>query len=330
MKCKRCGAQLRETDRICLNCGALVSSEENDLYDEINTDDEDLSIEDENDDKVYSEELDALLNSYRNENNSSSIPDYSSFETSNNKKNETNDFSSFKEDSISSYNNTFNNPAVKNESSNSEFDMDDLVKLSDNSNNDYYEDVDFTNKRKDIKLNSISIKLVFIIVGVVLLVIVLLLIVRFFITNKKHSEEFSIDKGKGEEEVKSKYSLVENPNYIKGKTWVCGSQLSNGELSGDTSTYFQYDFNDDGSYAMQYLNKENTYENGTYQISLEEITESQYVYKLTMIAYLNGGYKTRYNFVITTNKEGNKATHKLNNSISSCEEMNYFNNKARR
>ena len=40
--------------------------------------------------------------------------------------------------------------------------------------------------------------------------------------------------------------------------------------------------------------------------------------------------KTRYNFVITTNKEGNKATHKLNNSISSCEEMNYFNNKARR
>lgn len=329
MKCKRCGAQLRETDRICLNCGALVSSEEKDLYDEINNDEDDLSLEDENDEKGYSEELDALLNSYRNENKISSVPDYSSFDNANSK-NEVNDFSSFKEDSISSYNNTFNNPAAKNEIHDKDFDMEDLVKFSDNSGNDYDDDVDFSNKRKDIKLNSISLKLVFIIVGVVLLVIVLLLAVRFFITNKKHSEEYSIDKGKNEVEVKSKYSLTENPNYIKGKTWVCGSTLDNGELSGDTSTYFQYDFNNDGTYAMQYLNKENTYENGTYQVSLEEITDSQYVYKLTMIAYLNGGYKTRYNFVLTTNKEGNKGKHKLNNSLSSCEEMNFFNSKVKK
>ena len=83
MKCKKCGASLRETDAICLNCGTLVGNDnvsDNDLYDDINTDEEDFSDSD-SDDASYNKELDDLLNSYsiEDKNKNNDIPDYSSF-----------------------------------------------------------------------------------------------------------------------------------------------------------------------------------------------------------------------------------------------------------
>ena len=50
---------------------------------------------------------------------------------------------------------------------------------------------------------------------------------------------------------------------------------------------------------------------------------------ILLIANLNNGYKTKYTFTLTTNKEGTKATYKYNSSVSSCEEMEYYNNKYR-
>lgn len=343
MKCKRCGSQLKETDKICLNCGALVSNSENDLYDDINVDDEDESYLDDSDsDSNYNKELEDLLNSYRKEdktkNDSSSFPDYSNFNSVNDNKVNHNFNTNFSETSENYYNNNFNNPSISTGANKDiemeDYTVDDLISISDDNTYNSYDEYSTNNKNNsknkekkklNINLNFIPFKAIFIIAIVVFVVILGMLGYKYLDSKSSGTVDYEIDKN--ENKVTSKYSLKTNPNYIEGKTWVCGSSLEDGSLSNDVDTYFQYDFNKKNKYEMQFLNKSDTYENGTYGISLEDISNDHYTYKLTMLANLDGGYKTRYTFTLITNKEGTKATYKLNSTQSSCEEMEYFNNK---
>ena len=307
MKCKNCGAELRKSDKVCLNCGELVSSTEDDLYNDINIDEEDEY----QDGETYNKELVDLLNSYeQDKNNNTNI--------NNTSNNDYNNYSDFDESNDKSDNNELD-----------DYSLDNLVEFTDNYDNNDSEfdeysinNIDGDNKKS---ISIIPFKLVFIISIVVLLVIIILLGYKYIVSKKE--KDTTVEIKPNDEEITSKYSLTENPNYINNKTWVCGERLEDGSLTTDSSTYFQYDFNTDKSYARQFLTREDTYESGTYGLSLEEITDTTYTYKLTMIANLSGGYKTRYTFTLITNKEGTKATYKYNSTIFSCEEMDYYNNK---
>ena len=191
----------------------------------------------------------------------------------------------------------------------------------------YNSDVVFDDGNADKKsiLDIIPFKTIFIIAAIILVVIIGILIYRI-VTTKPKSTEFESHE-KEETEEKSKYSLTQNPNYILDKTWVCGGARSDGSLGNDYSTYFQYDFYKNGSYATKSVQRDDDYEDGSYSVSLEEISDDGYLYKVTLIANLNGGYKTKYFFTLKTNKEGTKATYKINSSTYACEEMDYFNNK---
>ena len=326
MKCKRCGTELRETDKICLNCGALVSTSTNDLYDDINKEDDDDVFTDEAEDESYNKELEDLLNSYQDKNKDdiNEIPDYSTFDDFDVTRENHNLGTNFNDNSVNNYNNNFNNPSVSTGSTGlDDYKLDDVIELNDDKD-DY---VSYKKEKKKFQISVIPFKIIFIIVAVVLVVIVGLLIFKFVSSKKATETEYEINNG--DKENTSKYSLQSNPNYITNKTWVCGTPLEDGSLTTDSSSYFQYDFNKDGTYATQIYNKPDTYESGKYSVSLEDISNDQYTYKLTMTANLNGGYKTRYTFTLITNKEGTKATYKLNSNVSSCEEMNYFNTKGK-
>ncbi len=317
MFCKKCGAKLKDTDKICLNCGSLVSETVNDLYADINKDEDDdidQFSDDSDSDTEYNAELEDLLNSYKKEDG----PDYSAFKSNENskEKNKSNNFNKDKSDM-------------------QEYTIDDLISIKDDDsyNKDY---TDFTivddneKKKRKFNFNNISIipfKIIFAI-GIIVMVIMLgILGYKYYKSNDGEELEYEIDRDNPV--VPSKYSLKTNPNYINGKTWVCGSSKEDGSLSDDIDTYFQYDFNKNNTYAMQYLNKKESYENGTFSVSLDDISNNMYTYKLTMVANLEGGYKTRYTFTLVTNKEGTKGTYRLNSSVYSCEEMEYFNNKNR-
>ena len=195
------------------------------------------------------------------------------------------------------------------------------------SKDSYNSDVVFDDGETEGKTvtDLIPFKTLFIIAAVILFIILGVLVYKVFI-NKPKSTSFDSDIKKDVED-KSKYSLTENPNYIKDKTWVCGGAKSDGSLGNDYSTYFQYDFYKNKSYATKSIQRDDDYEDGTYSVSLEEITDTGYVYKVTLVANLDGGYKTKYFFTLATNKDGTKGTYKINGSTYACEEMDYFNNK---
>ncbi len=344
MKCKKCGADLSENDKICLNCGFVVGSSVNDLYDDINTsDDEDDYVDDSENDSAYNKELDDLLNSYKKDDKKKKkelveeniVPDYSSFKNINDTKTNHNMNTDYSDNSINNYNNNFNNASISTSNNDSGIDnlsINELVSFTDssskntmNSNSSYDEDEDDYKEKKKLNISIVPFKIVFFIALIVLIIVLCLFGYKYYKSRKSETVDYEINKNDGVSA--SKYSLTNNPNYISGKTWVCGSSLDDGNLSNDSSTYFQYDFNEDKSYATQYYNKPDTYESGTYSISLEEIGDNTYTYKMTMIARLNDGYKTRYIFTLVTNKEGTKGTYKMNSKVYSCEEMNYHNNK---
>ena len=180
-------------------------------------------------------------------------------------------------------------------------------------------------KKKSRSVNKDSFRIVpYIMLGVL---VVIVLVLGFKVISSMLGKSSTFNKDPEGLKVKSKYDLKTNPNYITGKTWVCGDPDDNFELSQDVNTFFQYDFDADNTYAVQYFTNRDVYEDGQYGISLEEIADDNYTYKITVIASLNAGYKTRYNFYIITNKEGTKATYKMNDTKYPCEEMNYYNSK---
>ncbi len=282
-KCKNCGAELKETDKICLNCGRLVSYD--DLYDEINFEDESSSQDDD-----LNKELDDLLDSYNINDNKEDL-------AVNNEEDE------LEEDP------TTNNFEYEDYTEDDNIDLDD-------------EDKD-TNKL--FNLNELPFKKIIIIAGAVLIVLGGIFGFKFLFGKTTNEADYQINND--ELQNKSKYSLTKNPNYIKNYTWVCGESLEDGSLTNNMDTYFQFDFNKNGTYARQFVKDKNTYEDGKYSVSLEDISNDQYTYKIIMIANISGGYQTRYTFTLTTNKEGTKAVYKYNTDISSCEEMNYYNSK---
>lgn len=198
---------------------------------------------------------------------------------------------------------------------------------ADYSKDSYNSDVVFDDGESQGKsiTDIIPFKTLFIIAAIILFIILGVLIYKV-VSNKPKSTSFDSDIKKDTED-KSKYSLTQNPNYIKDKTWVCGGARSDGSLGNDYSTYFQYDFYKNKSYATKSIQRDDDYEDGTYSVSLEEITDTGYVYKVTLVANLDGGYKTKYFFTLTTNKDGTKGTYKINGNTYACEEMDYFNNK---
>ena len=205
--------------------------------------------------------------------------------------------------------------------------VDVTVGTDDYTKDSYNSDVVFDDGETNGKtiMDIIPFKTIFIIAAVILFIILAVLVYKV-VTNKPKSTTFDSDVTK-ETGEKSKYSLTTNPNYIKDKTWVCGGAKSDGSLGSDYSTYFQYDFYKNKTYATKSIQRDDDYEDGTYSVSLEEITDTGYVYKVTLVANLDGGYKTKYFFTLTTNKEGTKGTYKINGSTYACEEMDYFNNK---
>ncbi len=198
---------------------------------------------------------------------------------------------------------------------------------NDYNNDSYNSDVVFDDGDTEGKniTDIIPFKTIFIIAAVILFVILAVLVYKV-VTNKHKSTSFDSDVNKQTSE-ESKYSLTKNPNYIKDKTWVCGGAKSDGSLGNDYSTYFQYDFYKNNTYATKSIQRDDDYEDGSYAVSLEEITDTGYVYKVTLVANLDGGYKTKYFFTLTTNKDGTKGTYKINSNTYACEEMDYFNNK---
>lgn len=325
MKCKKCGADLKETDKICLNCGTLVSSDVDELYDEINREDDE-----EQEDSEYENELDQLLNSYntttkeekKKKEKEEDAPDYSEFDELNENKEEKVRKTTYNSKSNSDYEEDYSNPyddelEVQDDYSYSD---DDII-FDDNSGNNY------DGKITNFSLKKIPFKLVLVLVGVVLLIIIIILIYKFVGGSRDKSAEYNSDSSKKDTTETSKYSLTDNPNYIKGKTWVCGDSLANGSLTNDRNSYFQYDFHTNGSYAMKYLEREGAAETGTYTVSLEQITDTTYVYKVSLVANLDSGYKTKYYVTFTTNADGNTSKYKFNSNNSVCEEKDYFNNK---
>lgn len=361
MKCRKCNAELRDTDKICLNCGTLVKSSSEDLYADINVDDEDEDVFDEESENKYSNELDQLLNSYHQDqqsvNMTSDFPDYSSFAELNENKDLIKNEKATKDESFD--NSLSNNTSIEDTSSEElpEYTIDNLVTLTSTKkkNNKKEEkpkvkqtkeiktkvkkentkkvsqkkitNKSFTTTRSDFSLSLIPFKVIFIIALVILLVLLSIFVYKLLNGNiKKVKHEIKND----ETLITSKYSLTENPNYINGRTWVCGDADSNGELTLDTKSYFQYDFNLDNTYATEVLNSPDTLEYGRYGVSLEEISDNKYTYKVTLIATLDNSYKTRYSFTLVTNKEGTKGTYKLNGKTSVCEEMEYYNSKVKK
>ena len=327
MKCKKCGAPLKDTDAICLSCGTLVGNDDNDLYDEINTDEDDFNDSDSDNDSAYNKELDDLLNSYNIEdkNKNNEIPDYSSFNSfeDNNTTEE--------EDQIVIDNNPFFN-GVEDENVSTggdgleDYTIDNLIDFRDTGSSYAYDNKKEKKEKKKFELNLsvIPFKVVFIVALVVLIIILCIFGYKFLSGFKSEKVDYEIDKDNNQ--VTSKLSLKTNPNYIENHTWVCGTMV-NGELTLDRSTYFQYDFNKKNRYARQFLDRPDTYEDGTYGVSLEDNSNDRYLYKLYMIANLDGGYKTKYTFTLNVNKEGTKAIYKYNSAEFACEEMNFYNSK---
>lgn len=392
MKCKKCGNELRETDKICLNCGTLINMPVKDLYDDINKDDDDIlddmetdDLDDANDLK-YSQELDALLNSYspdtkeKNrkvtlEDNNDSGPNYSLFNELNenddyrNRKNtmpfKETDNNKYYDDSDNSYNNSNNlkekhNKFIRDEfeerdnnlindnyipnydsynTNNSmstqldHYDVKDLIKLTDNENN-YNENVQFVKQKRNFHIGNITFKVVFIVASIILLIILLLLGYKFIKSNLPKVGGFNIGREEDNNVVESKYNLEEYPNYIAGHSWICGAAESDWSLTADTSTYRQYDFGTKGTYltrefkTLEDSTNNSTYvlDSGTYGLSLDDISNDLYTYKITSIANLPGGYKTQYTYTIVTNKEGTKALYKINSNVLACEELSYYKN----
>ena len=350
MKCRKCGNELSDIDTICLNCGTLVNRSANDLYDDINRDDEDEKTDDyeETKDLEYSDELDQLLNSYTPE---KTINDDEDIKNEDDDDDSNNFLIDEDDDSNSEYDTDSNDDYYVNEESNQnndentyynndndsyydlsgytnneldDYDVRDLVKLNDSNNNeDVYKDLD----EKKFKIPDITFKVVFIIAAIVLVVIGVLLAYKF-IKNNNGETSYKIDK-KDELTVESKYSLSKYPNFIEGKSWICGDASSDGSLTSDRTSYFQYDFHTDSTYLTKVFRYDDSIESGNYSVSLEDIANDQYTYKITAVADLAGGYKTKYSFTIITNKQGTTATYKINSSLSACEELNYYNSKLR-
>ena len=328
MKCKKCGASLKDTDSICLNCGTLVGNEDSDLYDDINTDEDDFSDSDSDNDASYNKELDDLLNSYNIEdkNKGNDIPDYSSFNSLEEQtiipeepEEQPKEF-----DSSSFFNGREDENITTGGDGLEDYTIDNLIDFRDTGSSYAYDSVDEKKEKKKISISIIPFKVVFIIAVVVLLLLLCVLGYKFLSGFKQEKVDYEIDKDNNK--VTSKLSLKTNPNYIEDHTWVCGTMV-NGELTLDRSTYFQYDFNKKNRYARQFLDRPDTYENGTYGVSLEDNSNDRYLYKLYMIANLDGGYKTKYTFTLNVNKEGTKAIYKYNSAEFACEEMNYYNSK---
>ena len=327
MKCKKCGAPLKDTDAICLSCGTLVGNDVNDLYDDINTDEEDFNDSDSDNDSAYNKELDDLLNSYNIEdkNKNSDIPDYSSFNSF-----EENNTSEEDDQIVIDNNPFFNSVEDENVSTGGDgledYTIDNLIDFRDTGSSYAYDNKKEKKEKKKFELNLsvIPFKVVFIVALVVLIIILCIFGYKFLSGFKSEKVDYEIDKDNNK--VTSKLSLKTNPNYIENHTWVCGTMV-NGELTTDRTTYFQYDFNKKSRYARQFLDRPDTYEDGTYGISLEDNSNDRYLYKLYMIANLDGGYKTKYTFTLNVNKEGTKAIYKYNSAEFACEEMNFYNSK---
>lgn len=332
MKCRKCGASLRDIDSICLNCGTLVgNNNDNDLYDDINTDEDDFSDSDSDNDSSYNKELDDLLNSYNMEdkNKDNEIPDYSSFNSFGDED------TTIKEDKVDEpivldQNSFFNGVEDENISTGGDglddYTIDNLIDFRDTGSSYAYDNKKQKKEKKKFEFNIsiIPFKVIFIIAAVVLVILLCVLGYKFLSGFKSEKVDYEIDKDR--EKVTSKLSLKSNPNYIDNRTWVCGTMV-NGELTTDRSTYFQYDFNKNNRYARQFLDRPDTYENGTYGVSLEDNSNDRYLYKLYIIANLDGGYKTKYTFTLNVNKDGTKAIYKYNSAEFACEEMNYYNSK---
>ena len=334
MKCKKCGASLRETDAICLNCGTLVGNDnvsDNDLYDDINTDEEDFSDSD-SDDASYNKELDDLLNSYsiEDKNKNNDIPDYSSFNAFEENNTINNDDTDTQDQIILDQNPFFNGNEDSNISTGNDgvddYTIDNLIDFRDTGSSYAYDNKKEKKEKKKFELNLsiVPFKVIFIIALIVLVIILGVFGYKFLSSMKSEKVDYEIDKDS--DKVTSKLSLKSNPNYIDNRTWVCGAMV-NGELTTDRSTYFQYDFNKNNRYARQFLDRPDTYEDGTYGVSLEDNSNDRYLYKLYMIANLDGGYKTKYTFTLNVNKDGTKAIYKYNSAEFACEEMNFYNSK---
>lgn len=314
MKCKKCGSDLRETDTICLNCGALVTNSDNDLYDDINIDDDD-DFNDSDNDAAYNKELDDLLNSYRMEDKKLEV------KKSKDKK-ILNLFDRFKKNKSDKEENIEDTDSKNNID---EYTIDNLGGFIDeNTTFEEFNESPKEKKKFELNISIVPFKVVFVIAAVVLIVVCCVFGYKYFSSKKTHKVDYEINKDVMD--VTSKYSLTTNPNYITNHTWVCGTMV-NGVLSPDRNTYFQYDFNKKNEYARQFLNRPDTYEDGEYAISLEDVSNDRYVYKLYMLANLDGGYKTKYIFTLNVSKDGTTAIYKYNSTVFACEEMNYYNSK---
>lgn len=350
MKCRKCNAELRDTDKICINCGTLVKNTIDDLYDDINIDEEKDNEIKEN--KKYSNELDELLNSYHDNQNSvnmtSDYPDYSSFAELNENKGQEDEEEKYEATSKDTIDNYYQENSDSKDDD--DFNVDSLVTITDTNSKEYKKEEKkkaqeekkkakekkekvtvkkaFTTTRSDFSFTLIPFKVVFIIAAVILFVLLAIVIYKVFINN---GQDVDHEIKNDETLIKSKYSLEDNPNYILGRTWICGNSNENGTLDySDTTSYFQYDFNSDSTYANNIYKNPDIIENGRYGVSLEEINDNNYVYKVTLIANLDNSYKTRYSIYLTTSKDGKTATFKNGGKTAVCEEMNSYNSKVKK
>lgn len=327
MKCRKCGAPLRDTDAICLNCGTLVSNtDDNDLYDNIDSS-EAVFSEASSNNGSSNNELNDLLNSY-SKNKDSEIPDYSIFnDIEKNSEYESNNDDELVLDKSAFMNISDNNNAFNESNGSEDYTINNLIDFKDTGSSYSYDNQNEPEKEKkkfELNISIVPFKVIFIIALVVFIIICIVFGYKFLSSMKSEKVDYEINKDN--EKVTSKLSLTTNPNYINNRTWVCGT-MENGELTADRTSYFQYDFNKNSTYARQFLNRPDTYEDGTYGVSLEDNSNDRYLYKLYMIANLDGGYKTKYTFTLNVNKDGTKAIYKYNSTEFACEEMNFYNKK---
>ncbi len=331
-KCNRCGIELGENDVVCLNCGALVSATTG-IDKDKNEEKDQNSDSFDNSDIVNSANVDDNL--FNNSNNSSTTNDgfdinfdafddvNSTFDTSGVDFDKFEAISSLEEDEEKV--NLVDFKDEEYDSSNVVDSSGDIDKLAVADNDDQSGAADSDNKTQKSKINSeIILKYVFFVVLIVFIVLLIAVAYKYF--SSKNYGKIPGEVDQKELNVESKYSLTENPNYITDKSWICGSS-KNDDLSNDSSTYFQYDFYSDGRYVTQHHKQRETYEDGKYALSLDDISNDKYTYKITIIANLSSGYKKKYEFTLVTNKDGTKATYIGDNGTYACQEMDYYNNR---